>query len=55
MRDRGWCVHSDAEMYQAFDITYDYDVHYFYEDYLKGKGTLEQYVDGSTGRRPCTP
>lgn len=40
MRDRGWCVHSDAEMYQAFDITYDYDVHYFYEDYLKGKGTL---------------
>ena len=23
MRDRGWCVHSDAEMYQAFDITYD--------------------------------
>ena len=27
MRDRGWNLHSDAEMYQAFDITYDYDVH----------------------------
>ena len=55
MRDRGWCVHSDAEMYQAFDITYDYDVHYFYEDYLKGKGTLEQYVDGLNRQKAMYP
>lgn len=55
MRDRGWNLHSDAEMYQAFDITYDYDVHYFYEDYLKGKGTLEQYIDGLNRQKAMYP
>ena len=55
MRDRGWNLHSDAEMYQAFDITYDYDVHYFYEDYLKGKGTLKEYVDGLNRQKAMYP
>ena len=55
MRDRGWNLHSDCEMYQAFDITYDYDVHYFYEDYLKGKGTLKQYVDGLNRQKAMYP
>ncbi len=55
MRDRGYNLHCDAEMYQAFDITYDYDVHYFYEDYLKGKGTLKQYVDGLNRQKAMYP
>ncbi len=55
MRDRGYELHSDAEMYQAFDITYDYDVHYFYEDYLTGKGTLKEYIDGLNRQKAMYP
>lgn len=55
MRDRGYNLHSDAEMYAAFDITYDYDVHYYYEDYLKGKGTLKEYVDGLNRQKAMYP
>ena len=55
MRDRGYELHSDAEMYAAFDITYDYDVHYYYEDYLKGKGTLKEYIDGINRQKAMYP
>ena len=55
MRDQGWNLHSDAEMYAAFDITYDYDVHYWYDDYLKGKGTLAAYIDGLNRQKAMYP
>lgn len=37
-------VHSDGEMYQAFDLTYEYDVHQEYQDYLTGKIPLSKFV-----------
>ncbi len=55
MRDQGWELHSDAEMYECFDVTYDYDVHYFYEDYLKGKGSLKDYVDAIDRQKAMYP
>lgn len=44
-RKFGHTAHSDGEMYQAFDMTYDYDVNHFFLQYLKGKMTLKQYVE----------
>lgn len=55
MRDQGWQLHADAEMYECFDVTYDYDVHYFYEDYLKGKGSLKAYVDAINRQKAMYP
>lgn len=36
---------SDSEMYEAFDICYDYDAHPFFDGYLNGKNSLESYID----------
>lgn len=36
---------SDAEMYQAFDVLYDYDVYPSLKAYLLKEGTLKQYLD----------
>ena len=43
-RNRGMISHSDAELYQAFDICYDYDVYGEFLRYVQGKGTLCEYV-----------
>ncbi|MBR6350126.1 MAG: alpha-amylase, partial [Lachnospiraceae bacterium] len=45
MRSRGFTVHSDCEMYRAFDICYDYDVFDLLEGYLKGENSLKEYTD----------
>lgn len=44
LRENGFICHSDAELYEAFDITYDYDVDLFLKDYLKNKISLETYL-----------
>ena len=44
-RDRGLVSLSDSELYQAFDICYDYDVYPDYIAYLNGRIPLERYVD----------
>jgi len=45
LRSLGYTGQSDAEMYQAFDILYDYDVFPAFNDYLAKKGTLKDYLD----------
>ena len=45
IRSLGHDAHSDGEMYQAFDIGYDYDIDDFYEGYLKGENSLSSYLD----------
>ena len=44
LRRSGIPVHSDCEMYRAFDILYDYDIYGAYTGYLFGTGTLSDYV-----------
>ena len=44
-RDRGNVGHSDGELYEAFDITYDYDVHDFQQAYFWGEISLKNYLD----------
>lgn len=45
LRDRGFEAHSDGEMYQAFDILYDYDIFDYLHGYLKGENTLKTYLE----------
>lgn len=43
-RDRGMISHSDAELYQAFDICYDYDIYGDFFRYVKGEIGLDDYA-----------
>lgn len=45
MRENGFVGLSDSEVYQAFDLTYDYDVNREYLAYIEGKISLEKYVN----------
>lgn len=45
LRSRGMVALSDSEIYQAFDMTYDYDVHDHFVDYVEGKIDLNAYVE----------
>lgn len=45
-RMAGISCHSDAELYQAFDICYDYDVYHKMADVALGKGSLGTYLEG---------
>ena len=51
-REHGFICHSDAELYQAFDICYDYDVYGDYRRYLKGEETLDDYIS-ALERQEC--
>ncbi|MDE1548194.1 alpha-amylase family glycosyl hydrolase [Jeotgalibaca caeni] len=44
-RDRKNVGLSDNEVFQAFDMTYDYDVHDFFEDYLWKEISLKHYME----------
>ena len=44
LRNRGMTCHSDAELYQTFDASYDYDVYGDFLDYVRGKTTLDTYA-----------
>lgn len=45
LRSRGMVSHSDSEIYQAFDVCYDYDVYRAFRKYLDGKCSLSTYVE----------
>ena len=44
-RNRGMVSHSDAELYQAFDVCYDYDIYGDFLSYVEGKTPLGAYVE----------
>lgn len=44
LRARGMTCLSDSEIFQAFDMCYDYDIYGFFKQYVSGEGTLSQYV-----------
>lgn len=45
MRDRHMECSTDNDLYQAFDLCYDYDVYPGFVKYLKGKYSLSQYIE----------
>ena len=46
MRDQGYNCASESEMYQVFDMAYDYDIEPFMQDYLNGTTSLKPYLEG---------
>ncbi len=45
LRDLGHECMSEPEIYQVFDMAYDYDVQPFYDDYLRGKRPLKDFLE----------
>ena len=45
IRSHGFEAHSDGEMYNVFDIEYDYDIDDFYEGYLKSEVSFSDYLN----------
>jgi glycosidase len=39
-----YCL-SESEIYQVFDMAYDYDVHPYFEGYLKGENSFKRYLE----------
>lgn len=46
IRDLGFEAASDCELYEAFDMEYDYDIWKMYEHYLENQEGLEEWLDG---------
>lgn len=46
LRSRGMTNLSDSEIFQAFDMCYDYDIYKLYLRYLKGESSLSRYIEG---------
>ncbi len=44
-RQAGLIAHCDAELYEAFDILYDYDIWFMWKACLEGKFPLERYIE----------
>lgn len=44
-RARGLISLSDSEIYQAFDMCYEYDIYHYFKGYLQGNNSLKEYVD----------
>ncbi len=43
-REKGFSGLSEGEIYEMFDLAYDYDAHPYFENYLRGKGSLDDYI-----------
>ncbi len=46
LRDMGFESASESEIYQVFDMAYDYDVEQYYREYFTGKRPLKDYLEG---------
>ncbi len=45
LRQLGYKALSESEIYQIFDMAYDYDTHPYFEKYLKHEGTFKRYLE----------
>lgn len=54
-RNAGFLAHSDGELYEAFDITYDYDTYRYYTNYLNGKSDLEKWLEAKRAQEWIYP
>jgi hypothetical protein len=45
IRNQGFKCLSESEIYDVFDISYDYDIHPQFEGYFKGENTFKRYVE----------
>ena len=45
LRNQGYPIHADCELYEAFDMIYDYDGYHFFKLYLSEEIPLSEYVN----------
>lgn len=45
LRSNGMTALSDSEIFQAFDVCYDYDIHKIFRSYIEGECPLSKYVE----------
>ena len=45
IRNQGFECLSESEIYQVFDMAYDYDVHDYFLEYVQGKISLNNYLE----------
>lgn len=55
LRSQNLVAHTDSEVYQVFDIAYDYDIFGTFRGYLEGKCSLETYADAVNGQEALYP
>lgn len=55
MRENGFTSLSDSEVFQAFDVTYDYDIYSKYIGYLSGNCSLKDYVNSISMQESIYP
>jgi len=55
LRSMGFKALSESEIFQVFDMAYDYDTHPFFEGYLKGENTLKRYLEEVTRQDEVYP
>ncbi len=54
-RSRGISMQSDAEIYQNFDIAYDYDIYDLFKAAITGQGTWQAYAEAVTRQESIYP
>lgn len=54
-RAGGLSVLSDGEIFQAFDVSYEYDIFQVYRDYLEGKTSLARYAEAVNAQEHIYP
>ncbi|AIO18458.1 Alpha-1,4-glucan:maltose-1-phosphate maltosyltransferase 2 [Candidatus Izimaplasma bacterium HR1] len=45
IRNQGFGGLSESQIYEVFDMSYDYDVHPYFEGYLKGEVPFSRYIE----------
>lgn len=55
LRNEAIDVYGDGEMFRAFDICYDYDIHPEFKDYFDGKIPLKTYLDAINNQEYIYP
>ena len=55
LRGQGLVAHTDQEVYQVFDIAYDYDIYGTYRGVLEGKCPLADYARAVNGQESLYP
>ena len=55
LREQGLVAHTDAEVFEVFDIAYDYDIFGTFRGTLDGKSSLSQYAQAVTEQENLYP
>lgn len=55
LRENGFYCASDAELYEAFDVTYEYDIRGLLDGYFDGSNSLQDYLQAMQAQESVFP